>query len=229
MKKFLILLFAVFLLVSFTSCDTQKKIDEAVEEAVDKALAEQMETMLSIKDSWAVSCRYDDITAHMDEGKYDLSLYSNNAEIKDCIIRILADSTNTLYNSSYWTIKSASGTVSIVKSDEESDDNESTLTLTGVSIEATYTYKNKEVSLTLDGEIYRKLIVVDDDKRIFDVERKMTGFKENGTQYKDIELSYRSSGDHDLGTDYSLLTFKKAVCDGKDIDVDFMNTYFGLQ
>ncbi len=227
MKKFLIALFAVFLLVSFTSCDTQKKIDEAVEEAVDKALAEQMETMLSIKDSWAVSYRYDDHTANVDEGKYDLSLYSSDATIKDCIIRILADSTNTLYNSNYWTIKSASGTVSIVESEEESGDNERTLTLTGVSIEATY--EGKDVSLTLDGEIYRKLIVVDEDKRIFDVERKMTGFKENGTQYKDIELSYRSSGDHDLGTDYSLLTFKKAVCDGKNIDVDFMNTYFGLQ
>ncbi len=125
MKKVLIALLAVLLLVSFTSCDTQKKIDDAVAEAEAKAAAKEKAT-LDFKVTFSFAKNFGSVLDKDYVGTYDLSKWnstdSEDSEAKgkanDAISKMYSiwysDSNNS---ASEYTTKSASGTIIIEEKD----------------------------------------------------------------------------------------------------------------
>ncbi len=205
MKKFLIALLAVLLLVSFTSCDTQKKINEAVAEEEAKA-AEAKEALISFIGTYNAAEKYDD---YLYNDACDLDLSKDNSYAQILVKRYLSNP------DSFKEIKKAAGTVKVEKSE---DNYKATVTFTGVNISFSYTQGKKETTetLTLDGVIYQVFSFVDENNGT--KEYKVTGLKENGIEYKDIEF-LQTAVDGEM-------TFTTATCDGKNVDVDILDTIY---
>ncbi len=219
MKKILIALSAVLLLVSFTGCDNQEKIDEA--------LAEQKNVVLSFIDTATVANKYTkgaDLAGEARE--YDLSKYNDSADtttIKNLICNLLNRSNDEyscfVEGSEFVKITSASGTVKI----EESGGTKTT-TFKDINIVAEVNNSaGKDVTgkLTLDGVISVKETSRGSAESTTR-ELKVTGLNENGTSYKDIEVTYTKEHSN------SAVTFSKAVCDGTSLDLDLLNKFYKL-
>ena len=196
MKKIIISLMVVLLLLSFTSCDTQKKIDEA--------LKAEKENLISFRDTYDAAKRYSTVISvdgkQLENGEsveYVLSDFNSTDKDKataaETAIYMLLSSSNSEYalisdTASSKKVESATGTVKV----EKSEDGAYTLRAEGVDIKATYTFSDSETkvnaTLSLDGVIYQK----DNEDKATGKETfnfKVTGFKQNSTQYKDIEYS----------------------------------------
>ncbi len=144
MKKVLIALLAVLLLVSFTSCDTQKKIDDAVSEAEAKEKA-----TLDFKVTFNFAKNFGVVLEKDYVGTYDLSKWnstdSEDAEAKtkanEAILIMYgiwySDSSN--YADKYET-KSASGTIIIEEIDGK-------IVFTAKDVEISY-LKNNDTTKT---------------------------------------------------------------------------------
>ncbi len=231
MKKFLIVLLAALLLVSFTSCDNQKKIDEAVAKEEAKA-AEAKESLLSFYDTYNIADKYKSLVRE-EAYSIDLSDYNKDGETdaeKEAIGKVIY---SLLYYSNVGDyqafnhgqgekkITSATGTVKVELSD---DGNSYTFTAENVSIKASYTpatgksdhYKKIDnATLTLDGIISVKYNITDEEKGSGTEVGKVTELEENGTSYKDIEYTKTY-------TDSYTGAFTEALCDGKNVDCDIL-------
>lgn len=218
MKKILITLSAIFIFLAFTSCDTQRKIDEALD--TEKA------SLLSLRETFDKAARYSTAVSSLGEGDYDLSkCISNDSTEKKAALKVMGTllyCNNLLYEAftkegADITIEEAEGTLKI----EKVDDDAYTVTATGVKINASCTietedYKDKieNATLTLDGVIYiREKMDYEEKKLFFDYNIK--GFKENGISYEDIELSFIK--------DSSGRRYTKAVCDGRNVDLEILD------
>ena len=118
-------------------------------------------------------------------------------------------------------IESATGTLKV----EKLEDGTYTLTATGVDIKATYTSSDTttNATLTLDGVIYVKDTTEEEKSTRLE---KVTNLKQNGVQYKDIEYSTTFEKSTDEGTFSTTVTFTKALCGGKKVDLDILNKYW---
>ncbi len=218
MKKIIIALSAALIIISFTGCDTQKKIDEV--------LAREKATLISFIDTRDAAEKYNSFMRY--KSTYNLSDFNSGEKtekeresIENIIYRILSFSDNNQYapftsSDTNKTIESATGTIEALKSE---DGTTYTLTLKNVSIKASYTTVEGDsvnASLTLDGVIYQKKTTDDEDETIV---YKVTDFTENGTSYLDIELTVLLSGPPYTSE------VTKAVCGGKNVDLDILNKY----
>ncbi len=208
----------MLLLVSFTSCDPQKKID--------KAIAEQKDTVFSFIDTVTTACEYSTLLRSKNAEEYDLSKYNDTTEegkaIKNLIGLLLCVSNKEEYSyfgSSNYTVDNASGTVKFAV-----DGDASTLTFTGVSVKAACVVSNDKTvigELTLDGVISVKNTTSGKtEDYTTTIELKVTGLNENGTSYKDIELTFVS--------DDSDIIYTKAVCDGTSLDIEMLNKIYKM-
>ena len=96
-------------------------------------------------------------------------------------------------------------------------------------LQATYTFSDSETkvnaTLSLDGVIYQK----DNEDKATGKETfnfKVTGFKQNSTQYKDIEYSVTSEKSTDEATFSLKVIFTKAICGEDNVDLDILNRYW---
>ncbi len=229
MKKIIISMLTVLLLLSFTSCDTQKKIDEALEK--------QKDTLISFRDTYDVAKRYNTVISvagkqlgNGESMEYVLSDFNGEDKTVETAIYMLLSSSNSEYarisdTASSKKVESATGTVKI----EKSEDGAYTLRAEGVDIKATYNSSDRETkvdaTLSLDGVIYQK-DNKDEETGEETLNFKVTGFRQNSTQYKDIEYSVTSEESTDEATFSGKVIFTKAICGEDDVDLDILNRYW---
>lgn len=235
MKKIIISMLAVLLLLSFTGCDTQKKINDALDK--------QKDTLISFRDTYDAAKRYNNVIyeagkqlengASMEYVLSDFNSKDKSEEEKKTLetaIYMLLNSSNSKYARISYTasskkVESATGTVKV----EKSEDGAYTLRAEGVDIRATYNSSDGETevnaTLSLDGVIYQK-DNNDEETGEETFNSKVTGFRQNGAQYKDIEYSVTSKQSTDGAAFSWKVIFTKAICGENNVDLDIINRYW---
>lgn len=161
MKKVLIAFLALLLLVSFTSCDTQKKIDDAV------AAREQL--YIDYSDTYRTINTYSIGSFNVTDGTYDLSKFdfstssstTNYSDLEKIVMQLISgdlyskDDYKGVTGLSFKYVK-CEGKVTVKSSeDEEKDTSSYECKIEGVKISYSYSYDSKtytDATLTLDCE-----------------------------------------------------------------------------
>ena len=209
MKKVLIAFLAVFLIVSFVSCD-QKALEEA--EKREQATIDFFETHNT------VVYKYSPLSNQSNIGEYDLAKYNSeesaDADAKTAankMIQKLLWANNIDYSSTDFKVTSAKGTVKIT---ESTTADSTVLSWVAKEVEMAYQYKDddsKDVTgkISLSGDGYQKR-TEDRITGILTIELVVKSFMSNGKIYRPIELTLER-----VSSDYEI---KKAICDGIELN-----------
>ncbi len=216
MKKVLIALLAVLFLVSFTSCDTQKKIDDAVAEAEAKAAAKETATA-DFVETFNANMSYTYFLQEEFVGSYDLSKFDSTEDAdKDAktaannMIQSLiycAGHSDTWENSSLADRK-ASGTVNITKEED------GTIVLNAKDVKISWKRDGKSYSVSLNGEIKDKE-TENKTENTSTYEYEVVSLTKDGTTYKPITATIYTEKEQETKLTY-------AVCNGIELNCDIV-------
>lgn len=213
MKKVLIMILAVLLLVSFTSCDTQKKIDEAVADAEEKAVARE-EATVDFCETFNIVSIYRSILQNdkLYNCTYDLSKFDDSSSsgtdspyenAKSAISVLLGTEKKRDSWDTGSSCKDASGTVDISVKDD------GTVVFNAKNVKISWTDKSsKKQEFSLEGEIKYKATENG-------VEFEVTSFVLHGITYKPItaKITY---DEENVGS------FTEAICNETALNCDFI-------
>lgn len=215
MKKVLIALLAILLLVSFTSCDTQKKIDDAVAEAEAKAAAKETATA-DFVETFETAMGYFNLVQNY-KGSYDLKKCdftdkSDKTEevkkINGVILMLLGCKYDEKWEDATLTEVKASGTVEITEKDN-------TYVLNAKDVKISCKKNSKSYSVNLNGEMKYKSTT--DDTKNTTSEIEVVSLTLDETTYKPITtILYTVSGK-------KYPTFTSAICSGIELNCDIIN------
>lgn len=216
MKKVLIAFLAVFMLVSFVSCD-QKALEEA--EKREQATVDFFETFPN------AYFKYSFLADSDDAGEYDLAKY-NSEESADTdaktaankMIQKLLWANEIDYSSTDFKVTSAKGTIKIVATTDNTE-----ISWTAKDVEVSYKYKDEDEDVTgnisLGGEVRMKQSK-DTETELITIEMVVKSFMVNGKTHRPIELIMRETVDG--------FEIDKSICDGIELNKKMVKAAFGL-
>lgn len=222
MKKVLIALLAVLLLVSFTSCDTQKKIDDAVAEAEAKAAAKETATA-DFVETFNATMSYTYLLQEELVGSYDLSKFDSTEDAdKDAKTAANVMIQSLIYCAGYYdswdnsslTDRKASGTVNITKEED------GTIVLNAKDVKISWKRGGKSYSVDLSGEIKDKE-TENKTENTSTYEYEVVSLTEDGTTYKPITATIYTEKEQEKKLTY-------AVCNGIELNCDIVKRLINL-
>ncbi len=220
MKKVLIALLAVLLLVSFTSCDTQKKIDDAVSEAEAKEKA-----TLDFKVTFSFAKNFDSVLNKNYVGTYDLSKW-NSTDSEDSEAKKANDAISKMYSiwysdsnnsASEYTTKSASGTIIIEEKDGK-------IVFTAKDVEISY-LKNNDTTKTYWIKLGGVISIKTEENTEEGYSTKVLTADELSRGVDTLEpivATIKQYADETKGV------FTSATCSGIELDCDIINNLISL-